>query len=151
MHYEITITTFGYLHDAPPPAHITLDLRAHFRDPHVSPELRYLTARDTAVHTAVLNTPGIRPLLDAAEHAVLAYLDGPSAAPVTVAVGCAGGRHRAATVGDALATTLAEVHGLYVTLTHRDLDKPVVHRPSVVPPHLRSWSVPFGGPGSNRR
>lgn len=79
----ITITTFGYLHDAPPPAHITLDLREHFRNPHIDPALRYLTARDIAVHTAVLDTPGIRPLLDAAEHAVLAYLDGPSAAPAT--------------------------------------------------------------------
>ncbi|CNF63221.1 glmZ(sRNA)-inactivating NTPase [Mycobacterium tuberculosis] len=126
--HEITITTFGYLHDAPPPAHITLDLREHFRDPHIDPALRYLTARDTAVHEAVRTTPGVLPLLDAAAHAVLAYLAGPSAGPVTVAVGCAGGRHRAATVGDLLATTLAETHGLAVTLTHRDLDKPVAHR-----------------------
>lgn len=140
--HEITITTFGYLHDAPPPAHITLDLREHFRDPHIDPALRYLTARDTAVHEAVRTTPGVLPLLDAAAHAVLAYLAGPSAGPVTVAVGCAGGRHRAATVGDLLATTLAETHGLDVTLTHRDLDKPVATR-CAVPAHLRSWTVPW--------
>lgn len=144
--HQISIITFGYLHAAPPPAHLTLDLR-DFRDPHVSPELRDLTARDTAVHVAVLRTPGIRRLLDATEHAVLACLDGPSAGPVTVAVGCAGGRRRAPVTGDVLATVLSEEHGLDVALTHRDLDKPVVHRPGVdalaVPPHLRSWSVPW--------
>ncbi|MGI5208942.1 RapZ C-terminal domain-containing protein [Spirillospora sp. CA-108201] len=147
---EVTITTFGYLHDAPPPAHITLDLRVHFRDPHVRPELRNLTARDMAVHEAVRTTPGILPLLHAAEDAVLAYLAGPSAGPVTVAVGCAGGRHRAATVGDLLATSLAETHALDVALVHRDLDKPVAERPDplaglppVMPEHLRSWSVPW--------
>lgn len=143
MHdHEITITTFGYLYDAPPPAHITLDLREHFRDPHIDPALRYLTARDTAVLEAVRTTPGVLPLLYAAEHAVLAYLAGPSAGPVTVAVGCAGGRHRAATVGDLLATTLSETHGLAVTLAHRDLDKPVAAR-GAVPAPLRSWAVPW--------
>jgi hypothetical protein len=126
--HEIAITTFGYLHSPAPAAHITLDLREHFRDPHVSPELRYLTARDAAVHAAVLATPGIVRLLDAAAMAVLAYRDGPGHEAVTVAVGCAGGRHRAAVAGDALATTLAEEHGLAVALTHRDLDKPVVTR-----------------------
>ncbi|MFI0487551.1 ATPase [Actinomadura sp. 9N215] len=129
---EISITTFGYLHDPAPAAHITLDLRGHFRDPHVSPELRYLTARDAAVHLAVLRTPGIGRLLDAAAAAVLAYLDGPSPRPVTIALGCSGGRHRAAVAGDVLATMLAEEHGLAVTLTHRDLDKPVVDRTRVV-------------------
>ncbi|MGP4030200.1 RapZ C-terminal domain-containing protein [Actinomadura sp. 3N407] len=134
MHdHEITITTFGYLHGPAPAAHLTVDLREHFRDPHVDPALRNLTARDTAVHEAVRTTPGILALVDAAEHAVLAYLDGPSAGPVTIAVGCAGGRHRAATVGDLLATGLSETHGLAVTLTHRDLDKPVVDRPTAEP------------------
>lgn len=97
---DVTITTFGYLHGDPPPAHITLDLRTHFRDPFISPELRYLTAHDAAVRTAVLDTPGIPALLEALTAAVLAYLaGGPAAAPVTVSVGCAGGRHRAASVG----------------------------------------------------
>ncbi|SNS80967.1 RapZ C-terminal domain-containing protein [Actinomadura mexicana] len=124
----VHVITFGYLHGAPPSAHLTVDLRVHFRDPHVNPALRHLTARDAAVHEAVRTTPGILPLLDGVEGAVLAYLAGPSAGPVTIAIGCAGGRHRAATVGELLATSLAEAHGLDVTLTHRDMDKPVVHR-----------------------
>lgn len=119
----VVITSFGYLHGPPPAAHITLDLRDHFRDPHVSPELRYLTARDEPVRRAVLATPGIPHLVDAAVSAVTAYRAGPSAGPVTVAVGCAG-RHRAATVAEVLAARLG------ASVTHRDLDKAVVDRAS---------------------
>jgi len=122
----ITIITFGYLHNAPPAAHITLDLRTHFRDPHVSPEMRDLTAHDTQVQKAVLGTPGIAQLLDATLAATAAYLSGPSAGPLTIATGCAGGRHRAGVVGAELHRRLRADHD--VTLTHRDLDKPVVNR-----------------------
>ncbi|HMG65622.1 MAG TPA: RNase adapter RapZ, partial [Streptosporangiaceae bacterium] len=95
---SVHITSFGYLHGGPPAAHIVLDLRHHFRDPHVSPELRELTARDGAVAAAVLTTPGINHLISATADLVQAYLAGPGAGSVTVAVGCAGGRHRAAVV-----------------------------------------------------
>lgn len=119
---NITITSFGYLHGDPPPAHLTLDLREHFRDPHVSPELRYMTAHDQAVRDAVLATPGIRDLVDATVAAAHAFLAGPTAAPVTIAVGCAGGRHRAATVAMELGAILGG------TVAHRDLAKPVINR-----------------------
>lgn len=56
----VEIVSFGYLHDAPPAAHLTIDLRQHFRDPHVSPELRFMTADDAPVREAVLNTPASR-------------------------------------------------------------------------------------------
>ncbi|WP_021593493.1 RapZ C-terminal domain-containing protein [Actinomadura welshii] len=127
-HAEVRVTTFGYLHNAPPAgAHIVLDLRHHFRDPHAVRGLRNLTAHDAEVRAAVLNTPGIRPLIDATVAAVLAYLSGPSAGPVMVAVGCAGGRHRAATVGGVLAAMLADLD-VPVTLAHRDIAKAVVQR-----------------------
>ena len=118
----VTITSFGYLHAPAPDAHIVLDLRHHFRDPHVSPQLRYLTARDIPVRQAVLGTPGIAELIEAVVAAVRAYLAGPSAGPVTVAVGCAGGRHRAAVVAEALAQRLGG------TVGHRDLHRDVVER-----------------------
>lgn len=123
----VTVATFGYLHGDPPSAHITLDLRTHFRDPHVSPELRGLTALDGTVRDAVLNTPGVRMLVEATGQAVLAYLSGPADGPVSVAVGCAGGRHRAATFGMALVEQLGAA-GLPASLNHRDLDKPEVRR-----------------------
>jgi UPF0042 nucleotide-binding protein len=124
----VEIISFGYGHGPAPEAHIAYDVRRHFRDPHVSPELRHLTARDAAVYEAVRSTPGILQFVDAAEQAVLAFLAGPSGGPVTVAIGCAGGRHRAPALADMLATSLAETHGLDVTLTHRDINRPVIER-----------------------
>lgn len=123
----VEIVSFGYLHAAPPPAHLTIDLRAHFRDPHISPELRHMTAHDEPVRTTVLATPGIEQLLEATTAAVAALLSGPSADGATIASGCAGGRHRAPIFADHLAARLRAL-GLRVTLHHRDLDKPVVQR-----------------------
>ncbi|MFJ2790645.1 ATPase [Streptomyces sp. NPDC087290] len=123
----VEITSFGYLHDAPPAAHLVVDLRSHFRDPHVSPELRYMTARDELVRTTVMSTPGITELVSATAMAVAAFASGPSAGTVAVAGGCAGGRHRAPTFALALADRLRTA-GVTVTITHRDLDKDVVQR-----------------------
>lgn len=121
------IASFGYLHAAPPQAHITLDLRKHFRDPHVSPDLRYMTAFDEPVQRAVRATPGIPQLTEAAVAAVIAFLAGPSAADLTVAVGCAGGRHRAAVVAADIASALSAKR-IPAQLVHRDLHQPVVER-----------------------
>lgn len=130
----VEIVSFGYLHGSlldedglPLVVDLTVDLRHHFRDPHVSPELRYMTADDEAVRTAVLNTPGITNLVVATAAAVGAFASGPSAGTVTVADGCAGGRHRAPTFARALADRLTAA-GHSVAVRHRDLDKPVVAR-----------------------
>ncbi|MEU0985068.1 RNase adapter RapZ [Streptomyces sp. NPDC005953] len=127
MSAVVEIVSFGYLHGEPPSAHLTIDLRHHFRDPHVSPELRYMTANDEPVRTAVLNTPGITDLVEATVTVVAAFASGPSAGTVTVADGCAGGRHRAPTFARALAERLTAA-GHPVTIRHRDLDKPVLQR-----------------------
>ncbi|KUN95923.1 ATPase [Streptomyces resistomycificus] len=127
MTTTVEIVSFGYLHDAPPAAHLTIDLRHHFRDPHVSPELRYMTADDEPVRTAVLNTPGIAALVEATATAVAAFAAGPSAGTVTVADGCAGGRHRAPTFARALADRLSSA-GHRVTIRHRDMARDVVQR-----------------------
>ncbi|MYQ42110.1 UPF0042 nucleotide-binding protein [Streptomyces sp. LamerLS-316] len=127
MNVEIEIVSFGYLHSAPPAAHLTIDLRHHFRDPHVSPALRNMTADDEPVRAAVLSTPGITELVDATAVAVAAFASGPSAGAVTVADGCAGGRHRAPTFAKVLADRL-RADGYRVSVTHRDLHRPVVQR-----------------------
>ncbi|MER7497805.1 RNase adapter RapZ [Streptomyces pharetrae] len=123
----VEIVSFGYLHGEPPAAHLTIDLRHHFRDPHVSPALRHMTADDAPVRAAVMNTSGIADLVDATATAVSAFASGPSAGPVTVADGCAGGRHRAPTFARALAERLSAA-GHDVTVSHRDMSKPVVRR-----------------------
>ncbi|WP_432010215.1 RapZ C-terminal domain-containing protein [Streptomyces cucumeris] len=127
-HPDIVIQSFGYLHGPPPTAHLTLDVREHFRDPHTTPELRSLTAYDGRVRRAVLDTPGILPLLDATAMTVHAFLAGPGGRrPIRLAVGCAGGRHRAATLAMVLTGWLRR-DGLTVELSHRDLSKSVVER-----------------------
>lgn len=127
MAAAVEIVSFGYLHDEPPAAHLTIDLREHFRDPHVSPELRHMTAHDAPVRTAVLSTPGVSGLVLATAAAVEAYASGPSWGIVRIADGCAGGRHRAPVFAIALAELLRDA-GHEVIVRHRDLDKPVVQR-----------------------
>lgn len=144
----VQITSFGYGHpQGAPEAHLTFDLRRHFRDPHVSPQMRYMTAHDQLVRQTVMATSGIRELILAMVAAVDAYQTGPSAVDTTVAIGCAGGRHRAATVAMALAAVLSgdieavrelsladaaaqRTPGQHddVVLTHRDLAKDVISR-----------------------
>ncbi|MFB7900020.1 ATPase [Streptomyces xiamenensis] len=125
---QINVVSFGYLHGTAPEAHLTVDLRHHFRDPHVSPELRYLTAGDQVVRDTVMATPGITTVIAGIHTAILGYRLGPSSpGEITVAIGCAGGRHRAATVAMAVAEQY-ETGGDSVTLTHRDLAKDVVQR-----------------------
>ncbi|GGZ82896.1 RapZ C-terminal domain-containing protein [Streptomyces rubiginosohelvolus] len=126
---SVEITSFGYLHGAAPEARLTIDLRHHFHDPHDHrPELRYMSAHDQAVRDAVLGTDGIEEVLQAATAMVAAFLAGPrQEEAVTVAFGCAGGRHRAATAAAVLAERCA-APGLDVRLVHRDLDKDVVER-----------------------
>lgn len=143
----VQITSFGYGHpEGAPEAHLTLDLRRHFRDPHVSPQMRYMTAKDALVRETVMGTSGIRELVLATAAAAVAFEAGPSAVETTVAVGCAGGRHRAATVALALAAVLSgdiatarelglaeaaaehQEQPLDVELVHRDLSKDVINR-----------------------
>lgn len=89
---EVEVTSFGYLHGPAPDAHLTVDLRAHYRDPHTA--LRELTAHHGAVRQVVLATPGIPELIDGVAEVVRAYAAAPGATVIRVAIGCAGGRHR---------------------------------------------------------
>jgi RNase adaptor protein for sRNA GlmZ degradation len=123
----VRVVSFGYGHGDAPDAHLTLDLRHHFRDPHVRPEMRELTAVHRAVRRAVLRTPGIKALLAATVRAVQAFDAGPSATDTVVSVGCVGGRHRSAVAAEAIARRLRR-RGHHVTVEHRDLHRPVIAR-----------------------
>lgn len=146
---DVEIVSFGFLHGPAPAAHVMIDVRQHVRDPHINPALRELTARDLRVRQNVMHTPGVRPLLAGIVAVIEAYQTGPSGlrtaprGPVRVALGCAGGRHRAPVLGMALAAVMAGDtitaygygvsylsiwQGWRIELTHRDLHKPVVRR-----------------------
>ena len=123
----VEIVSFGYLHGQAPDADVTLDLRRAFRDPHVDPRMRELTGRDRLVRRTVLRTAGIRELLRATTRQVQAYASGPSVDRIVIGSGCAGGRHRSVVVADKLARRLRR-RGHTVTVTHRDIRRPVVQR-----------------------
>jgi UPF0042 nucleotide-binding protein len=124
----VTITSFGYLHGVPPEgAHLTIDVRRHFRDPHVDPSLRDLDATDRRVYDSVLRTPGVRDLVMATVQTIQAFRAGPAPGPVAIAIGCAGGRHRAPAIAIALARLLTAA-GIPAAVEHRDISRPVVDR-----------------------
>lgn len=120
----VWVTSFGHLHDAPPAADRVVDVRP-FRDPHAAAHLRHLTADDEQVRDAVMATPGVPELVR--EIAGWANERGKKTPTMTIAVGCAGGRHRASTVAREVAARLRDA-GHTVIVRHRDIDKPVVQR-----------------------
>jgi UPF0042 nucleotide-binding protein len=124
---NIHIVSFGYGHEPAPEAHLTLDLQHHFRDPHLNPTLRHMTADDQPVQDAVRNTPGITDLVHAAAAAVAAFANGPTPGDITIAAGCTGGRHRAPHFARILVNRLQH-DGHTVSVHHRDIDKPVINR-----------------------
>lgn len=118
----ITIQSFGYRHEPPPCADITIDLRDRIRDPHIDPMMRRMTGLDEAVRRHVLNTPGTRELIGE----ILAQINTlPAGQPVTVQVGCQGGRHRSVVVAAEVARRLNE-RGVAVSLSHRHVTRPVI-------------------------
>ena len=133
MSARVVLRSFGYLHgapgqgwgEAPAEAHVVMDVRGHFRDPHDSPGLRQLTAADVQVRDAVLSTPGAAALAERIAGVAMAYLAGRG--PVIIAVGCAGGRHRSAVIAERAARLLNQ-RGVPAAVTHRDLHRPVTGR-----------------------
>jgi RNase adaptor protein for sRNA GlmZ degradation len=114
------VVSFGYLHREPPVATYVVDVRHRFRDPHIDPAMRELTGRCTAVRDNVLAQPGA---LEFIQEVVL-QVSRDRAGAVSVAIGCAGGRHRSVV----LASEVARLLG--TTAVHLDIDKPVVeHTP----------------------
>ena len=121
------IHSFGYLHNPPPPATITIDLRECLRDPHVDPALRELTGHEAPVRYAVLGTRGATGLIAHLTMLVTGLLE--LNIPVSLAAGCQGGKHRAVVISEEVGARL-RLAGFPVELHHRDVYRPVVHRPS---------------------
>ncbi|MGW4954576.1 RapZ C-terminal domain-containing protein [Streptomyces parvulus] len=129
----VTITSFGYGHADAPEATAVYDVRDHFRDPHVDPALRYKTAESPDVFDAVMTTPGVTALVDCIVHTVFAYLAGPTPAPVSIAIGCVGGRHRSAAIAIRTAQVLAGMQ-IPAVLEHRDIARAVIEHPAETAP-----------------
>lgn len=118
----ISIFTRGYLHDVPrwvPTWNVELDLRG-LRDPaHVLPEhMRDLRGDlDEEVRAFVLETHGAPEVLGRLVSDVLGAFAASEDGDVVVMIGCAGGKHRAASFGVFL-TALLRAAGFTVNLRH---------------------------------
>lgn len=118
----IKLVSFGHLHGPAPRADRIEDVRARLRDPaRMSTELLDSDGFDPAVQAIVETTPGAAALLVNLGAYCLSALDD----DLTVAVGCAGGRHRAPALVELLARRLEAV-GVEVDVDHRDVHLPRV-------------------------
>ncbi|MFE3582691.1 RapZ C-terminal domain-containing protein [Streptomyces vinaceus] len=124
----IRITSFGYLHlptgpdgsPVPPAADRIEDVRDRLRDPAAARDILDLDGLNPRVQDVVLATPGARELL-----ANLAdYADLP-AGPSHIAIGCAGGRHRASSLTEILGREL-RARGREVVIQHLHVHLPRV-------------------------
>lgn len=119
----LTLISFGYLHlpAVPPCADRVEDVRDRLRDPAAARDVLELDGRDARVQRVVLATPGARELLkNLADYAMQTV-----GSPRRIAVGCAGGRHRAASVVELLAHELRG-RGRDVVVEHQHIDRPRV-------------------------
>lgn len=108
--HPIRLISFGYLHL----------VRDRLRDPAAARDILDLDVFHPRVQDVVLNTPGARELL-----ANLAnYADLP-AGPRCIAIGCAGGRHRATGLTELLAHEL-RARGRQVDVEHLHVHLPRV-------------------------
>jgi UPF0042 nucleotide-binding protein len=123
---HVHVTSFGYGHAPAPEADLTVDARRHLRNPHADPAMRDLTGLDEAVRQHVLATPGAARLIHNTT-VLVADLHAQTRAPVTVAVGCVGGRHRSVAIAEEVAATLRS-DGVKATVTHRDVHHPVIQK-----------------------
>ncbi|MEO3892156.1 RNase adapter RapZ [Nonomuraea sp. B5E05] len=123
----VEITSFGYGHADPPEADIVVDARRRFRNPHADPRMRELTGLAESVRCHVLATPGVAAVIRRTAQLAADLTTTTVGGPVSVAVGCVGGRHRSVAMAQAIATELADA-GLPVAVVHRDVHRPVIQR-----------------------
>ena len=113
-----TVISFGHLHGPAPQAHLIVDLRQGYRNPapHLPADLAF-PAPEVVAH--VISTSGISDLVDALVLTTdqLARVQD----EVVVAVGCAGGQHRAPTVASPIADQNSP-RARRSRVSHRDLN-----------------------------
>ena len=120
----IELISFGYLHSAPPPADRVVDVRDRLRDPAAARGILDLDGLHPRVQQVVMGTPGAPELIDDLVDYTEFCED-----PLTIAIGCAGGKHRAAALAETLAGRLRE-RGHRVAVTHLHVHLPRVLRPA---------------------
>lgn len=116
----IYLISFGHHHGPAPQADRVEDVRRRFRDPARAAGILDLDGFHPDVQAIVMDTPGVGTLLDnLAEYCLNAVGD------IHVAVGCAGGRHRAPALVEMLGRRFEDMD-VDVDVDHRDVHLPRV-------------------------
>lgn len=125
MQEPITVMSFGFLYGVPQDADTVIDTRG-MKNPFYEPSLREKTGLEPEVQDYVLSDETGRAYLASILEMLRLRLelyarwDSPNKKPLTIAVGCSGGRHRSVTVALRVRQAL-EQWGYNVTLIHREL------------------------------
>lgn len=117
--------SFGYLYGLPEHADTVIDTRG-LRNPFYIPELKEKTGLDREVRDYIFSFRETAEYLDAVLQMLrirlrlCAQWDSPLRHPLTIAIGCSGGRHRSVTMTLAIAEALKK-EGYTVEIIHREL------------------------------
>lgn len=123
MTRPLELVSFGFLFGPAPEADRIEDVRRRLRDPAAAKDVLDLDGLDIRVQRIVGLTPGAEFLL----LNLYAYAQSENARPTRIAIGCAGGRHRAPSLIEMLAERLNDA-GRPVEVEHRDIHRPRVLR-----------------------
>jgi len=119
---SVTVVSFGFKYGLPTDVDMVWDMR-FIANPYWEPELKSLTGTDSAVSDYVLDQDGVAQYLDIQIDALRIVLDGyrkENKRFATLAIGCTGGKHRSVATAVEVASRLAEIPGVKVSLRHRD-------------------------------
>lgn len=122
---SLTIMSFGFKYGLPVDADLVVDMR-FLPNPFWVPELRAHTGRDPEVSEYVLSREGAQEFFDQytqSLHPVLAGYQRENKPHALLAVGCTGGKHRSVASAERIGAMLADVPGIAIRVTHRDLGR----------------------------
>lgn len=122
---HVTVMSFGFKYGTPADADLLADMR-FLPNPFWEESLRPFTGEDRAVSDYVLSAEGAEEFVSnyiAALKPVLKGYTNENKRYATIAIGCTGGKHRSVAVSKRIATELAKLDGVAVSLKHRDLGR----------------------------
>jgi UPF0042 nucleotide-binding protein len=121
----VTVMSFGFKYGLPVDADHVADMR-FLPNPFWDEELRPFTGEDRQVANFVLGAEGAEEFIEnyvAALKPVLRGYTNENKRYATLAIGCTGGKHRSVATAKRIATELAKLDFVAVSLKHRDLGK----------------------------
>ncbi|MCK7636986.1 RNase adapter RapZ [Corynebacterium sp. CCM 9187] len=125
MRQHVTVQSFGFKNGAPADADLVVDVR-FLPNPYWEPDLRPFRGIDKPVSDYVLAQPAAREFIDNFVSMFSTMVEGyrrEGKSFITVAVGCTGGHHRSVAVAAEIARQLDGIHGLDVSVNHRDISR----------------------------